>query len=99
MPFLMRIFPMKIYNILDKHYNELLSTCTSDKVISQSLTEFDILQDICIRALKKFKETEIDEEEGLLYLKKSLNALKFFQRKRIGSEIITFVDDVSNLGV
>ena len=90
---------MKIYDILNRHYEELLSTCTGNKVISQGLTEFDILQDICIRAMKKYKETEIEEEEGYVYLKKSLNALKFFQKKRIGSEIITFVDDISSLGV
>lgn len=88
-----------IRQIIAEHYNELLGQCTSDKVISQGRTEFDILQDICITAIRKFKESEIEEEEGYSYLKKTLFTEKHFQRKRLKNEIIIYMGDLNELGV
>ena len=90
---------MSIRDIISKHYNELLNQCTCDKVVSQGRTECDILQDVCITAMRKFKESNIDEEEGYSYLKKTLFTEKHFQYSRKKGEIIIYMDDLRELGV
>ena len=88
-----------INEIITKNFESLLSKCNCDKVISEGKTDCDLLQDVCIRALRKFKEKEIDDDYGLNYLSMSLRAAMFFQKKRIGSDIISYVDNVEDLGV
>lgn len=90
---------MSIRDIISKHYNELLNQCTCDKVVSQGRTECDILQDVCITAMRKYKESNIDEEEGYSYLKKTLFTEKHFQYSRKKGEIIIYMDDLRELGV
>lgn len=88
---------MTINDIISKHYDELLQQCSCDKVISQGRTECDILQDVCVTAIRKFRDKEIEEEEGLAYLKKTLFTEKHFQRKRLKNEIIIYTDDVRDI--
>lgn len=88
-----------IKDIINKHFEELLSQCSCDKVISQGRTECDILQDVCITAMRKFKEKDIEEEEGLSYLKKTLFTEKHFQYSRLKSEIVIYMDDLTVLSV
>ncbi len=90
---------MTIGEIIDRHYAELAEGCHCDKVISHAKTECDILQDVCVTALRKYKEKEIEEEEGLAYLRKTLYTEKHFQRKRIVSEIVSYTDNLEDLGV
>ena len=88
-----------IRQVINNHYNELLGQCSTDKVISQGRTEFDILQDVCITAMRKFKEKDIDEEEGYSYLKKTLFTEKHFQYSRLKNEIVIYLDDLTVLQV
>ena len=88
-----------IRDIISKHYDELLSQCSCDKVISQGRTECDILNDVCITAMRKFRENNIEEEIGYSYLKKTLFTEKHFQYSRLKSEIIIYMDDLRELGV
>lgn len=85
-----------IRQVISKHYAELKSKCSCDKVISQGRTECDILQDICITAMRKYKDNEIDENEGYEYLKKTLFTEKHFQHKRLKSEIVIYVDNIQD---
>lgn len=87
---------MTINDIISKHYDELLQQCSCDKVISQGRTECDILQDVCVTAIRKFRDKEIEEEEGLSYLKKTLFTEKHFQFSRLKGEILTFVDNIQS---
>ena len=88
---------MTISNIITKHYDELLAQCSCDKVISQGRTECDILQDVCITAMRKYKGKEIDEEEGISYLKRTLFTEKHFQYSRKKGEIIIFTDEIKDI--
>ena len=90
---------MKICEIITKYNDELLSMCNCDKVVVDSRTECDMLQNIYITALKKFKENDIDEEEGYNYLRKSLLNEKHFQKKRVNTEMISFLENLEDLGV
>ena len=88
---------MTIGKIIDKYYDELLSQCTCDKVISQGRTECDILQDVCVTAMRKYKEKDIDEEEGYTYLRKTLFMEKHFQYSRKKGEIVVYTDDIIDI--
>jgi len=88
---------MTIREVIDKHYQELLDECSCDKVISQGRTECDILQDVCVTAMRKFKEKEIDEDEGLSYLKKTLFTEMHFQFARKKGEIIIYTDNIQDI--
>ena len=90
---------MNINDVISKHYRELLGQCTCDKVISQGRTECDILQDVCITAMRKYREKDIEEEEGYSYLKKTLFTEKHFQYSRKKGEFIIYMDDLRELGV
>lgn len=84
---------MNIKDIIAKYYNTLHEFCSDDKVISQSRTEEDILQDVCITAMRKFKNKDVDEEEGLSYLKKTLWTEQHFQSARKKKDILILADD------
>lgn len=88
---------MTINQIITKHYDALLEQCSCDKVISQGRTECDILQDVCVTAIRKFKEKEIEEDEGLSYLKRTLFTEKHFQYSRKKGEIIIYTDDIHDI--
>lgn len=90
---------MNIRDIIEKHGQELINECHDDKVYAKSRTEYDVIQDIFVTAMKKYKEKEIDEEEGLSYMKHALYAEKHFQRKRLKDEPITYVENLEDLGV
>lgn len=83
---------MTISSIISKHYDELHRGCSDDKAISQGRTEEDILQDVCVTAMRKYKSREIEEDEGLAYLKKNLAAEKHFQYNRKKGEMLYFTD-------
>lgn len=87
---------MTIKEIISKHYDELHGYCTADKVISLSKTEEDILQDVCITAMKKFKEMDITEKEGMDYLKLTLYNEQLFQKARLKKDKLTFVENIES---
>ena len=83
---------MTINDIISKYYDTLHKEVNGELVISQSRTTEDILQDVCITAMRKFKDNEIDEEEGLSYLKKTLYTEKHFSWNRKSGDILVFTD-------
>lgn len=83
---------MRISDIISKHYNTLHKEVNGELVISQSRTTEDILQDVCLTAMRKYKNQDIEEEEGLSYLKKTLFTEKHFSWSRKKNEIIVFTD-------
>ena len=88
---------MTIKDIITKYYDTLHKEVDGEKVISQGRTTEDILQDICITAMRKYKDVEITEEEGLTYLKKTLFTEKHFSWNRKKGEIVIFTDDLPDI--
>lgn len=85
---------MTIREIITNHYDELHSYCSADKVISLSKTEEDILQDVLVTAMRKFKDSDITEKEGMDYLKLTLYNEQHFQKSRIKKDILRFFDSI-----
>lgn len=88
---------MTINEIITKHYNTLHKEVSGEVVISQARTTEDILQDVCLTAIRKFKQTDITEEEGLTYLKKTLFTEKHFSWNRKKNEILIFTENISDI--
>lgn len=86
---------MTIRTIIENHYSQLHNYCTSDKVISLSKTEEDILHDVLITAMRKFKERDITEDEGMSYLKLTLYNEQLMQTRRICKDKLIFVENIS----
>lgn len=88
---------MKINDVIAKHYQDLKWKChNDDRVISMSRTSEDVLQDVCLTALRKFKAKEIDENEGVMYLQKTLWFELKFQINRIDPRM-TYMDDLTKV--
>lgn len=88
---------MTIHDIIEKYYNSLQREVNGELVISQGRTSEDILQDVCITAMRKYKDTNIEEEEGLSYLKKTLYAEKHFSWNRKKNDILVFMDELPDI--
>ena len=86
---------MTIKSIIETHYNYLHNFCTADKVISLSKTEEDILHDVLITAMRKFKDKDITEAEGMSYLKLTLYNEQLMQTRRICKDKLVFVENIS----
>ena len=88
---------MTISDIIEKHYNTLKKEVNGELVISHSKTSEDILQDVCLTALRKYKNTDISEEEGLTYLKKTLFTEKHFSWNRKKTDILVYMADIPDI--
>ena len=88
---------MTISDIIEKHYDTLKKEVNGEKVISHSKTSEDILQDVCLTALRKYKNTDISEEEGLSYLKKTLFTEKHFSWNRKKTDIMVYMADIPDI--
>ena len=86
---------MTIREIIDSNYYYLHNFCSSDKVISLSKTEEDILHDVLITAMRKFKDKDISEQEGMSYLKLTLYNEQLMQTRRICKDKLVFVENIS----
>ena len=85
---------MTISDIISKHFDTLKKEVNGEKVISHSKTSEDILQDVCLTALRKYKNTDISEEEGLTYLKKTLFTEKHFSWNRKKTDILVYMENI-----
>ena len=85
---------MTIADILTKHYKSLKNEVNGELVISQSRTTEDILQDVCITALRKYGDSDITEEEGLTYLKKTLFSEMHFSWNRKKGDILVLTNEL-----
>jgi hypothetical protein len=88
---------MEIKDIIEKYYNKLKQEVNGELVISQGRTTEDILQDVCLTAMRKFKNNQIEESEGLNYLKKTLFTEKHFSWNRKKNEILVFTDNLPDI--
>ena len=88
---------MTISDIIEKHYDTLKKEVNGELVISHSKTSEDILQDVCLTALRKYKNTDITEEEGLTYLKKTLFTEKHFSWNRKKTDIMVYMADIPDI--
>lgn len=88
---------MTISDIITKHYDTLKKEVNGELVISHSKTSEDILQDVCLTALRKYKNTEISEEEGLSYLKKTLFTEKHFSWNRKKTDILVYMENIPDI--
>lgn len=84
---------MEIREIITKHYEELKSMCRkTNVVVSCYRTSEDIFQDVMVMALKKYKERDLSEQEGVDYLKKSLVMEFYFQYSKIDNNEVLMGD-------
>ena len=88
---------MTISDIISKHFDTLKKEVNGELVISHSKTSEDILQDVCLTALRKYKNTDISEEEGLSYLKKTLFTEKHFSWNRKKTDILVYMADIPDI--
>lgn len=88
---------MTIADIITRYYDILHKELDCELVISQGRTSEDILQDICITALRKYKDNQITEEEGLAYLKKTLYTERHFSWNRKKGEMIVFTNELPDI--
>ena len=88
---------MLISEIINRHYDTLKKEVNGELVISHSKTSEDILQDVCLTALRKYKNTDISEEEGLSYLKKTLFTEKHFSWNRKKTDILVYMADIPDI--
>lgn len=80
---------MTIQQVITSNYYRLKSKCHNDyKVISLSRTSEDILQDVCLTAMRKFKGKDIEEQIGVEYLEKTLYYELRFQRNRVDTRVV-----------
>lgn len=84
---------MKIADILSKYYDELYGMLRDkERCIAETKTDEDYLQDVCLTALRKYKDAEVDEEEGKEYLIKSLLMMLKFKQKRRDKNTVYIAD-------
>lgn len=90
---------MTIYEIIKRNYNKLyhINQDKNNKVISLGRTIEDILNDVCLTAIRKFKTNDITEDEGLSYLKKTLYSEIKFQYARKKNELVIYTDNLANI--
>lgn len=86
---------MKINDIITKYYEELKAKChNDDRVISMGRTSQDVLQDVCLTAIRKYKNKEVSEEDGKAYLYKTLFYELKFQTNRIDPKMV-YTEDLT----
>lgn len=84
---------MTIGEIITKHFNEFSGMVkNTDIVIEEGNTYEDIFQNVMMTALKKYKGKEVDENEGLEYIKKTFLLEVFFSPKRKNRDMLVFTD-------
>lgn len=84
---------MTIGEIIKKNYNALISMVKrKDTVISCHKTPEDVFQDVMVTAVQKYKENDIEEADGMAYLRKAVAmAMKFQYNKKNSLEV--YLDD------
>lgn len=86
---------MNVNDVITKHYDELHKYVSNNVVISLSNTEEDILHNVLITAMNKYKNDEVEEAECLSYIKKTLYYEQKFQQKKKSKDLHIYMDDIS----
>lgn len=68
----------------------------ADTVIEDSRTSEDLFSDAMLTALRKYKDKDIDEQEGYEYIRKTLLTEFFFSKKRKKRDILVLSDTNTN---
>lgn len=84
---------MKIGEVVDSAYTFLLSNCRNNNVISEGRTAEDILNDIVLQGLRKYKNSDTSWENAFNYLKDNFFLELYFSPKRRGKEMVLLLDD------
>ena len=88
---------MTISDILAKHYLDFLNLCTkTDTALYGGKTSEDLLSECCLTLLKRYKDKDLDEEEGVDMLKKTFLEKCFFSFKKKSSrkeKMIEYIAD------
>ena len=88
---------MTINDVISKYYYTLKAKChNDDRVISMGRTSEDVLNDVCVTALRKYRKDNIDEQTALVYLQKTLFFELKFQQNRVDTRM-TFLDDLTSV--
>lgn len=88
---------MKIEDIINEKYEYFHSLLpNTDISIYDGYTFEDILSNVLLTAIKKFKAKDIEEEEGFEYIKKTLLTEILFSKKRKVKDKLIFTDKINN---
>lgn len=85
-----------IKKIIETHYDELKERVEEHNNNSVTMEPGDILHNQLIRAINKFGDSEIDEDEGLAYIKRDLYFESKFVPKREHNIVFVDIDDVKD---
>lgn len=89
---------MVVSEIISKHYVELFKAIPNkDTIVSMDRDGQDLFHDCLITALRKFKDSNITEDEGLEYIKKTIGAEIFFNPKRLKNEKIIYMESTPDI--
>lgn len=83
-------------DIAELVYPLMQAKVKGEKVISQSKTDEDVLQDVVLRAIKVSGDKDIDFQEGKAKLMEALQTEIYFAFKKIANEKLVYVPSVWN---
>ena len=87
------LMKMKISEVIERNYKYLQGFLKRrDIVLGRHQTSDDVFQNVMVMALNKYKERDVDESEGLSYLRKSLAMELKFQYKKIDNKEL-YIED------
>ena len=87
---------MNIRQIIENHYDELKKRVEEHNDNSIFMEPGDILHNQLIRAINKYDNTDISEDEGLAYIKRDLYMESVFIPKREHNIVFVDIDDVKD---
>jgi len=89
---------MKIGEVIERNYDALLKMVKRrDIVISCHKTPMDVFQDVMVTAVQKYKENDIEEADGMAYLRKAVAMAMKFQYNKKGTMELPIEEAQCNL--
>lgn len=89
---------MTIGDVIERNYDALLKMVKrKDIVISCHKTPMDVFQDVMVTAVQKYKDNDIEEAEGMAYLRKAVAMAMKFQYNKKDSRELPIDDGQCNL--
>ena len=87
---------MNIRQIIENHYDELKKRVEEHNDNSIFMEPSDIFHNQLIRAINKYDDTDISEDEGLAYIKRDLYFESKFIPKREHDIVFVDIDNVKD---
>lgn len=88
---------MKINDILASAYTSLINICRDTRVINEGKTCDDYINDVVLQALRKYRNKNVEWEEGYEYLTSNIYLELYFSKKR--PRPIEFVGGLGDLPI